>query len=97
METINIDKLFQTRVNLKHNEKKMDTESILNENEKAMLEFIASRKDGTRITDIVGENYFSNLSPSTIKRGVLKLQQTKLVKRVKTDDNRAHAMVLNLV
>jgi hypothetical protein len=93
---IAINKLFQKRLNIRAQEKHIGVDSVLNENEKAILEYVASRK-GTRITDIRNEEYFDGISMSTIKRGVITLQTHRLVIRINTKDNREHAMVLNSI
>ena len=95
-KTIKFQKLFEKRQNIRQLEKRLGFDGVLNDNERAMLEFIASRK-GTRITDITKEEYFNNLSFSTIKRGILSIQDKKLVKKIETTDSREHAMVLDLV
>ena len=96
-KTIKFQKLFEKRQNIRQLEKRMGfVGGYLSDNERAMLEFIASRK-GTRITDITKEEYFNNLSFSTIKRGILSIQDKKLVKQIETTDSREHAMVLDLV
>lgn len=92
----NVQTLFKKRQNIRQLEKRIGFDGVLNDNERAMLEFIASRK-GTRITDIVKEEYFSNLSFSTIKRGIVSIQDKKLVKQIETTDSRDRAMVLDLV
>jgi hypothetical protein len=92
---VTINKLFQKRLDIRTNEKHLGVDGVLNENERAMLEYVASRK-GTRITDIHNEEYFNGISMSTIKRGVTKLQTHQLVKRIHTKDSREHSMVLNL-
>lgn len=94
-KTIKVNKLFEKRQNIRQLEKRLGFDVTLNDNERAMLEFIASRK-GTRITDIHNEEYFNEISFSTIKRGVTTLQRNQLVKDVPTDDTRERAMVLNL-
>ena len=95
-KTIKFQKLFKKRQNIRQLEKRLGFDGgALTDNERAMLEYIASRK-GTRITDISKEEYFNEISFSTIKRGVITLQKNKLVKRVKTGDNRDLAMVLDL-
>jgi hypothetical protein len=95
-KTIKFRKLFEKRQNIRQLEKRLGFEGVLNDNERAMLEFIACRKS-TRITDINKEEYFNNLSLSTIKRGILSIQDKKLVKQIETTDSREHAMVLDLV
>jgi hypothetical protein len=95
-KTIKFQKLFEKRQNIRQLEKRLGFEGVLNDNERAMLEFIACRKS-TRITDINKEEYFNNLSLSTIKRGILSIQDKKLVKQIETTDSREHAMVLDLV
>ena len=95
-KTIKFQKLFEKRQNIRQLEKRLGFEGVLNDNERAMLEFIACR-NSTRITDITNEAYFNNLSLSTIKRGILSIQYKKLVKKIETTDSREHAMVLDLV
>ena len=95
-KTIKFQKLFEKRQNIRQLEKRLGFDGVLNDNERAMLEFIACRKS-TRITDITNEEYFNNLSFSTIKRGILSIQDKKLVKQIETTDSREHAMVLDLV
>ena len=91
MATIN--KLFEKRQDIKQVEKHLGL-AELNDNEKASLEYIASR-DSTTITDIANEDFFNHLSLSTIKRTVNTLQTNKLVKFVSTSDKRERAMVVN--
>ena len=95
-KTIKFQKLLKKRQNIRQLEKLIGFDGVLNDNERAMLEFIACRKS-TRITDITNEEYFNNLSLSTIKRGILSIQDKKLVKQIETTDSREHAMVLDLV
>jgi DNA-binding transcriptional regulator GbsR (MarR family) len=94
MTTIN--KLFQDRLNIRAQEKHLGVDGVLNENERAILEYVASR-NGTRITDICNEEYFDGISMATIKRGVITLQTHQLVKRIHTKDRREHSMVLAMV
>jgi Fe2+ or Zn2+ uptake regulation protein len=97
MGTNKFYKLFEMRKDIRQLEKRLGFDSgALTDNERAMLEYIASRK-GTRITDISKEEYFNEISFSTIKRCVITLQTNKLVKRIKTDDNRDHVMVIDLI
>jgi Fe2+ or Zn2+ uptake regulation protein len=96
MRTITVYQLFQERQNIRQLEKSMGFDVSLTDNERAMLEFIASR-EGTRITDIRNEDYFNDISMSTIKRSVTTLQTNSLVKNITTNDRRDRAMVLDIV
>jgi Fe2+ or Zn2+ uptake regulation protein len=96
MRTITVYQLFQERQNIRQLEKSMGFDVSLTDNERAMLEFIASR-EGTRITDIRNEDYFNDISMSTIKRSVTTLQTNSLVKNITTNDGRDRAMVLDIV
>ena len=93
MKTNNLSKLFEKRQKIRQQERRIGVDT-LDENEKAMLEFIASREQ-TRITDISNEHYFDSISLSTIKRGVLTLKQDELVRTITTTDGRECAMALN--
>jgi|15BtaG_2_1085339.scaffolds.fasta_scaffold01491_9 hypothetical protein len=95
MSRIKFNKLFKQREKIRQLETELNFIEILTENERAMLEFIASRA-GTRITDISDNNYFFDQSFSTIKRGVLTLQKNNLVMYVPTTDQRERVMVANL-
>lgn len=91
-----IKTIFKQRKNIHNREKGLGIHKELNEQEKAMLEFIASR-NSTTITDIANEDYFNNLSFSTIKRAVLTLQLNNFVNVVTNkDDKRKRSMVVNL-
>lgn len=90
-----IKKLFEHRKTVQYCEKQLGLTG-LTEREKATLEFIASRQ-GTRITDIMKESYFSYQSFSTIKRnvGTLKTQNLIKVADVKSNmDKRDRVLVL---
>ena len=91
-----INTLFEQRKDIHNREKLLGIHKDLKEHEKAMLEFIASR-NSTTITDIAKEDYFKELSFSTIKRGVLALQLNDFVNiGVDKDDKRKRSMVVNL-
>lgn len=84
MNIKNIEKLFKYREDIRLFENKIGMEG-LTENERAILEFIAE-KDGTRITDILNNPYFSGLSMSTVKRHVAKLKKSKHIKHGGTEN-----------
>lgn len=90
-----IKKIFKQRKSIQNREKDLGIHKELNEQEKAVLEFIASRSS-TTITDIANEDYFKKLSFSTIKRAVLTLQLNNFVTVVVNDDKRKRSMVVNL-
>lgn len=89
MSKLKTAELFEVRKLLRQYENKFGKN--LDENERAILGFIASRK-GTRITDICNEGYFENLSLSTIKRCVASIKKNKLVKIGKSYDKRDRPM-----
>ena len=96
MSKAKIEKLFEHRKTVEYCEKQLGL-CKLSDREKATLEYIASR-NGTRITDITNESYFSDQSFSTIKRNVLTLKQLKLIKTkdVTTNiDKRDRVLVLS--
>jgi len=86
---LEMTELFEARKLIRNKESKFDKN--LNDNERAIVDFIASR-NGTRIKDIQDEEYFDHLSLSTIKRYVGNIRQQQLVKMIKTGDKRDRAM-----
>lgn len=91
MPKLKTAELFEVRKLLRQHENSFGKN--LNENERAIIGFIASRK-GTRITDICNEGYFKDLSLSTIKRCVANIKKNKLVKIVKSADGRDRSMAV---
>jgi len=88
---LEMTELFEARKLIRNKESKFDKN--LNDNERAIVDFIASR-NGTRIKDIQDEEYFDHLSLSTIKRCVGNIRQQQLVKMIKTGDKRDRAMLI---
>ncbi len=92
MSVAEIKKIFRHRKTVEYCERQLGL-NVLNDREKATLEFIASRS-GTRITDILNESYFSNSSLSTVKRSVELLKKKKLIKPLPTSDGRDRYLVI---
>jgi len=92
-----IESLFKHRKSLVITENRLGLIE-LNEREKAILEFIASR-NGTRIVDVCNESYFSNYSISTIKRGIIGLKDKKMVeiRSKKINENRRDRILISVV
>jgi DNA-binding transcriptional ArsR family regulator len=91
---VSIGTLFARRKTIAEHERKLLGNVEFSETEKAILEFIASRK-ATRITDILGEHHFYNQSLSTVKRAIIKFRENNLLKTVPSKDGRDRAMSLN--
>jgi len=84
MNIDNVENVFKYREDIRTFEDKIGMES-LTESERAIVEFIAER-DGTRITDILNNPYFKDLSISTVKRHIAKLKKSKHIKHGGTEN-----------
>jgi len=88
---MDVTEMFDVRKQLRQKEQSFRVK--LTRNQLAIVEFIASR-EGTTIKDITEEDYFNDLSLSTVKRCVEKIKDKKLVKILEHEDKRNKPMIL---